>query len=307
MMSSAESQNQLQHCLVRLSEVAKTPEERVATIRMAWNGYRVEKEKEPESSSGVGWFFIVLGVGGFYLHWALGSFLVFIGLMVLLGQPGETHTAPIDYGRLQDLGNEVLKAGYAIWKDSGIKLFESAMVEAAGAVQIASKQIVFWPEQSISNKDPESIKPTFSEVQRILMMGYIATASSLMVFPATGASIKNISFWQSFTESFAKSESIVLELFLTSIGFASKGNRDEKVIISGLGKLSFIELYFSDMITVEYSASKRELGQLKLTTRDGRNFVLCANQEVSELVREGIRASKGIAQGSSPTPSIIPA
>jgi len=287
MMSSTESQNQLQQCLDRLSEVAKTPDERRTTISMAWNGYISDiVEKESEAI-----------IPNWLLELAVGE---------QLAGEGKCPT-PIDYKGLQHLGNEVLEAGYAIWRDKGIKLFESAMVEAAGAVQIAWKQIVCRPEPNPFIPGPGLIAATFSGAQQIFMMGYIATANSLMVFPSANASIKNNSFWQSLTESFTNSESIVLQMFQTSTRFSSKGNCDEEVIISGLGNLSFLELYFSDMITAEYSASKKEIGQLKLTTRDGRNFALCANQEVSKLVREAIRASKGIAQGSSPASSITPA
>jgi len=81
MSISAETQNQIQQCLDRLSEVAKTPEERVEAIYMAWDGYKREQELK-------------------------------------------------NYKRLQDLGTEVLTAGYEIWRDEGIKLIESAMVEA---------------------------------------------------------------------------------------------------------------------------------------------------------------------------------
>jgi len=305
-MSSTESQNQLQQCLDRLSEVAKTPEERAVTIQMAWNGYRVEKEKEPESSSGVGWVFIVLGVGAFYLHWALGSFLTFVGLMVLLGQPGATRTAPIDYGRLQDLGNEVLQAGYAIWRDKGTKLFESAMVDAAGAIQITWKQIVSRAEPNRFVPGPDEIAATFSGAQQIFMVGYIATANSLMVFPAEAANIQNISFWQTLTEGLSGPDTMVLDMFKTSTRIASQGHSDEKVTISGLRELSFVELYFSDMITAEYSPSKGHEGKLTVTTRDSKSFALYANPEVSKLVREAIRASKGIAQEVRPTPSLTP-
>jgi S1-C subfamily serine protease len=304
---------------------------------MAWDGY--EDEPEPEPESGVG-YFIMIGLGLFFLlpvfialtdpgyegndegikyyillSGLLGGVLTFIALKGLITPDKGVAARKIkkhfqllvtrkNQKHIQLLATEFLEKGYSIWTTRGLQHFEAAMEQAVHVDQLLWKQIVFWPEEDTStkSKSPSFVSPSFSNNKSIHLAGYVSTPQSLMVLPAHTANISRASIWQSQTES----DPVELNLFETASHSASESKDNEAVVMSGLDQLSCIELYFADMITAEYLSTNGRIGQLKVTLRDGRSITLQSNPEVTALVREAIRTTKGVTPGIAPTPTITP-
>jgi len=71
---------------------------------------------------------------------------------------------------------------------------------------------------------------------------------------------------------------------------------------ANFSSVSATEVYFTEMITIEYDGSQQNFG-LSISTRDGRTLRIDGNPDVANWLREKVRASK---QFSAPRPASQP-
>ncbi|MGH7848399.1 MAG: hypothetical protein ACREQW_24950 [Candidatus Binatia bacterium] len=255
--------------------------------------------------------------GAFWLGatilWVLAVLFLVFGIVSLLHRL-ENRQFETDKEKLQPLAVAFLEEMYGNWRYQGLKEVEAAMDRVTNPNRILWKQIVFWPE---ANSQPAShpgydgtgeyldmalgvadasgfVSPVFTEPKSINVVGYVATPTSLMIFPASAAGISRPSFWQSLIEDRVQSPPVKVELYQTAVQSASRKDLVGSAIVSGLDQLSCVELYFTDMVRTEYSPTNNQIGHLMVTARDGRSIIMVhSNPDVAERVRQTIRLAKG--------------
>ncbi len=290
--------------LSRFCSLAPDATERAMAVRMAWDGYK-EEERQGYGCAVtlllMGLSFLILFIVGGFVFWGilLGGLILFAGIKWLLSVISVIKDEPSAKKRrkvLQLAASDFLKKGYLSWRERGLTMFGAGMERLISDQSISWKQVVAWPEPYVPQPatDEPFVKATFNEPRRVRPVGFMATSKSLMITPSSEAHVTSTSLFQSMAESVkqeSKSDPMV-DLFETAVKFAHQGSEDGEVVVYGLQYISCAELYFSEMVTTEYSARDEEIGELKVTMRDGRSFLVRANPVAALHIRDAIRSSK---------------
>ncbi|MHC9542468.1 MAG: zinc ribbon domain-containing protein [Vulcanimicrobiota bacterium] len=124
---------------------------------------------------------------------------------------------------------------------------------------------------------------------------YLLTENSLIVAPAESANLTKVSgksFIKTIWDSFLNID-FPLAVDLKKISFSLDEPVDPKIVLDLPKKISFVELFFQEMINTEYSFStESQRNSITITMRDGLQFRYMGSQEFSDKLQNALRKFK---------------
>lgn len=213
--------------------------------------------------------------------------------------------------RLQKLATPYLQSRFDVWMMHARQTACDRLRTVAMVGKPAWELLVLWP---ISTEPGPVMRrswhpPSFSAPSLFGVAGYYSTERSLIVVPAVKAELREkpggvlAAIVRGVKEAIPPDEPMV-DLVEMAIGEAlGEGGRP---YLRNFVKVDVLELFYSDMSTIEYTAESETIGRLTVATTDGRRFTLRSVPELSLRVRETIGRMKKRPQ-PAPEPVHVPA
>ena len=192
------------------------------------------------------------------------------------------------------------------------------------------------PKIPIDSSSEQDFRRTFKQNQMITSTLYLGTTNSVIIAPkmdpdefkVTNEPNKPLSKLASIISNptsliVSAAEKLITKLMEvkphinikeTVLRMCENPNATE-LQAANFSSFSATEVYFSEMITIEYDGSQQNFG-LSISTRDGRTLRIDGNPDVANWLREKVRASKqqfaapqqaAPAQQTTPAPQAVPA
>lgn len=154
--------------------------------------------------------------------------------------------------------------------------------------------------KKITNEIPNKIVIyPISVPQKIGYLGYLLTENSLIIAPSESANLTRIGekstdkrFWDSLIGNTTNIE-LPLALDLKKATYHLDKQIEPSDLIDLPSNLSFVELFFQEMINIEYSFSaESQRNAITVTMRDGMQFKYLGSQEFSDRLQNALRKFK---------------
>jgi len=276
------------------------PNLRAEAIRLAWLGF---DKKDPGTAV---FMLALIGVSILVMFHSrtFGLTGIVVGVLVLAIDWWNADRINRERKRLQQAATPFLSGRFLDWKTLAESRIPGKLRSSSSIPDSERELVITWP-LPLESHMPHYVRPAFSESPYYGVAGYFLGSRSLVVAPSSTIELqtrdRSIGRWlsdkvrdsvSSWTRDFP-----YIDFIETAVSESTTGEADP--VYRHFSRVEVAELFYDNMISIEYRSEEGQVGELSVTTSDGRLFRLRSVPALADHLRESIRSLKRSADDDS--------